>query len=297
MELREEHDSTCLPEVPEDEKPLPSVGPIRLGLPHLGLYGLSENWVLRECGDRHWNAIAVALDRPPERTFDRNGNRLYASICGLTIRGSIKEFREGDEVEITAESSTFLSAFRYYSSQTVRNRSGAGTVTIELLSVFVQRKRSDDNKSLAPSRPFESARARRNFQIAGASVPGRNFSLRTRQNEFEIDDCSSQPFKHVYSPSPATDFNAAGLFYFAEYPTLIDRVEWLINRNVSLLRSEILERRISYVGSPNLGDDLSIEFFPLESPRGELRHVVRVFEASSKRLLARVHTTKKLVAD
>jgi len=278
-----------------DESTVARISSIRLGLPHLGLHGLSENWVLRECGDKHWSAIATALERPPESTFDRNGNRLYASIFGLTIRGPIQNFGEGDEVEISLNDSGFVSASRYYSSQIVKNQTGTNAVRVDLLSVFVRRKKCGDNQSLFPSCPSQFPQSRKNTYRANSDVGDIDLSLRTAQNGFADGNNGSAHFEYVYSPSPIADFNAAALFYFAEYPSLIDRAEWLLYRDLSLLRPKTLERQIAYFGSPNLGDDLRVELFPVQSPPGELRHIVRVSEASSHRLLARAYTTKLIV--
>jgi probable biosynthetic protein (TIGR04098 family) len=121
--------------------------------------------------------------------------------------------------------------------------------------------------------------------------------LRSAKEELANAENGSEPFQYIYSPSPIADFNAAGLFYFAEYPSLIDRAEWLLYRDVSLLRPEVLERQIAYFGSPNLGDDLCVELFRIQSRCHELRHIVRVSEASSHRILARAYTSKKLTID
>ena len=254
--------------------------------------------MLRECGNEHWNAIATALERPPESTFDRSGNRLYASIFGLTFRGPIRNFREGDEVEISLAASHFVSASRFYSSQIVKNKTGTGVLRIELLSVFVRRKRCGDNKSLFPSIPSQSPQLKRNvYDDVSSDFVAVDLHLRTTQEEFARADNGSKPFRYIYSPSPIADFNAAGLFYFAEYPALVDRAEWLQYREVSLLRPEKIERQIAYFGSPNLGEDLCVELCRVQALSGEFCHVVTVSEASSQRLLARAHTTKKLALE
>jgi probable biosynthetic protein (TIGR04099 family) len=270
---------------------------IRLGLPHLGLHGLSENWVLRECGHKHWNAIAAALERTSESTVDRNGNRLYAPIFALTVRGPIRNFHEGDEVEMSLNDSGFVSASRYYSSQIVKNQTGTDAVIVDLLSVFVRRKKCGDNQSLFPSFPSRLPQSRKHTYRANSDVGNIDLSLRTAKNGFADSDDDSAHFEYVYSPSPIADFNAAGVFYFAEYPPLIDRAEWLLYRDLSLLRPKTLERQIAYFGSPNLGEDLRVELFPVQSRPEELRHIARVSEASSHRLLARAYTSKKFTID
>lgn len=270
---------------------------VRLGLPHLGLYGLSENWVLRECGDKHWNAIAEVLERRPESTFDRNGDRLYASIYSLRVRGPIRSFVKGDEVDISVSDFAFVSASRFYSSQCVKNKRRASDLQVELLSAFVRRKTCGDNKSLCPSLPLRPPLTGNSNKRIALEFMDVDLHLRLAQEGLADAATCLKPFRYRYSPSPIADFNAAGLFYFAEYPSLIDRAEWLLHRDVSLLRPETLERQIAYFGSPNLGEDLAVDLLPVPSAPKELRHMVNVFEVASGRLLSRAYTVKKLAQD
>jgi hypothetical protein len=49
-------DITCLLGGPAPPTVLASA--VVLGMPHLSLNGLSETWVLKECGHRHWFLLA-----------------------------------------------------------------------------------------------------------------------------------------------------------------------------------------------------------------------------------------------
>ena len=50
---------------------------MRMGMPHLDAGGLSESWLLRDAGDRHWEAIG----RAPGRRHRRDSRRAPASAC------------------------------------------------------------------------------------------------------------------------------------------------------------------------------------------------------------------------
>lgn len=76
-------------------------GTVRLGMPQLALSGLSEGWLLRECGARHWSEIAAYFQAPPERLADGRGNRLYSSFLAARLCGRpLGAFREGDRIHL-----------------------------------------------------------------------------------------------------------------------------------------------------------------------------------------------------
>ena len=53
------------------------------GMPQLSYGGLSENWLLKECGDRHWWNLAGQLGFANPNFHDALGNRLYAAFTAV----------------------------------------------------------------------------------------------------------------------------------------------------------------------------------------------------------------------
>src|SRR6266571_179057 len=77
--------------------PLPNV--IVLGMPHLCLGGLSETWLLKECGHRHWLMLAQAAGRALPGFRDAAGDPVYAAFVAVSVRdGELDAAREHDEL-------------------------------------------------------------------------------------------------------------------------------------------------------------------------------------------------------
>ena len=105
------------------------------GMPHLSLGGLSENWLLKECGHIHWQMLAryFQLESPDFR--DRFGNRLYAAFVAIELRDAkLETIREHDGLEIRSEISR-LSRSKFVSVHRIVSKS-APCGTVEMISIF-----------------------------------------------------------------------------------------------------------------------------------------------------------------
>src|ERR1700685_4661700 len=72
---------------------------IVLGMPHLSLGGLSETWLLRECGHRHWFLLAQAAGRTVPDFRDAMDDPVYAAFVAVTVRDArFDAAREHDEL-------------------------------------------------------------------------------------------------------------------------------------------------------------------------------------------------------
>src|SRR5215470_1348336 len=126
--------------------PLPDV--IVLGMPHLSFGGLSETWLLKECGHRHWFQLAATagLARPDFR--DEAGEPIYAAFLAVSVRdATLDAVQEHDELVITSElvrisRTQFTSTHRL----SVRARPIAKVV---MTSTFVKRAQKGRNHSIA----------------------------------------------------------------------------------------------------------------------------------------------------
>ncbi len=62
------------------------VGRYTAGMPQLCGSGLSENWLLKECGHRHWLAIAHRQGLARPRFHDALGQQVYAAFTLVRIQ-------------------------------------------------------------------------------------------------------------------------------------------------------------------------------------------------------------------
>jgi probable biosynthetic protein (TIGR04098 family) len=121
---------------------------IILGMPHLCLAGLSETWLLKECGHRHWFMLAEAVGMRVPDFRDEAGEPVYAAFTSAAIRdASFDTLREHDEL-------TFATALARISRTQVVSihqliRSGRPIGEVELTSVFVKRRKPGRNRSIA----------------------------------------------------------------------------------------------------------------------------------------------------
>src|SRR5712671_5285224 len=126
--------------------PLPNV--IVLGMPHLSLAGLSETWLLKECGHRHWFQLAAAagLARPDFR--DEVGEPIYAAFLGVSVRdATLDTVREHDELVIASQLvRTSRTQFTSIHRLSIRARPLAEVV---MTSTFVKRAQKGRNHSIA----------------------------------------------------------------------------------------------------------------------------------------------------
>ncbi|MBE3640192.1 Pnap_2097 family protein, partial [Mangrovicoccus algicola] len=59
---------------------------MRLGMAQLSPFGLSEQWLLRACGDRHWGLIAEGAGQTGTAFRDAQGHPVYAAFCATALR-------------------------------------------------------------------------------------------------------------------------------------------------------------------------------------------------------------------
>ena len=73
-----------------------------LGMPQLTYGGLSENLLLKTCGEYHWRVVCSAIGQHSHRIADARGNRLYASFVELLHHGApLSDFGENDKVALS----------------------------------------------------------------------------------------------------------------------------------------------------------------------------------------------------
>src|SRR5258708_23099670 len=66
-----------------------------LGMPHLCTIGLSETWLFKECGHRHWHLLAEAAGLAAPDFRGPAGDPIYAAFLSVSVRvaafGTVRE--------------------------------------------------------------------------------------------------------------------------------------------------------------------------------------------------------------
>lgn len=233
-----------------------------LGMPHLTPHGLSETWLMKELGHRHWMMLArrLGMDNADFRTAD--GHEVYASICATSLRDARFHLAKANDVIEFKSMLTPLSANRHSSRHRIVTDRHV-ICDVELLSVFVKRECGSDNHSLAridhvkdidvipqTSAFSQLATAVRRHQVPthlGMRLNGEGRALMT------------------FTPDVADDFNGAGLLYFARYQAFLSRAAAAL---MSPPPGQPMRRDVFFSGNVRPGEKIQISLLD-RSPDGD----------------------------
>jgi probable biosynthetic protein (TIGR04099 family) len=229
-----------------------------IGMPQLTPSGLSENWLLKELGHRHWLLLARAAGMENADFRDREGREVYAAISALSMRGiELARVRANDVLTVSSVISSM-------SKTQIQGRhelsiDGRSLGSVELISTFVTRTRQGDNRSIARVSigrlpMIETARGRDGLPELVAAFRNRSchchFGL--------VVESRHGLSRKIVEPDENRDFNGAGLLYFSSFPSIAD----------SIIRSEFgpdamrladFDRDVFYSGNINIGERLDVE--------------------------------------
>lgn len=282
------------------------------GMPQLGFSGLSENWLLKECGDIHWMhlAHAYAMTQPDFLEQDA-GTRAYAAFTRVRLSAChFDQLQENDNFHI-ASGLTPAGRSQYVSRHACRHLGGlAGGHTlaqVDMLSAFVHRQQVGSNRSVARAR----LRATEHWH-AGPDSPSPEhvaaFAMQAREQRKQAADrdssllvdgahdgtsAESGTFTWRDRPHPELDFNGAGFLYFANFAALIDRAEWhALHLDTPLT---LVSRDLFFYGNVDVGETLVIHGrHCVRYADGSLSHHCLVVRERDQRLIAEVFTRKRL---
>lgn len=276
-----------------------------LGMPHLALMGLSEQWLLKELGHIHWLMLAQAAGRAVPDFATVRGEPVYAAFCALRIRGA----RFGAAVEngrLTIRSRVGRVSKTQIASLHRLALDGAPAGEVELVSTFVHRTGGGNHTiarfevpglPLAAADGFGSELAR----IAGEHRAGRpvvtdDFATGDLEAPTATARLAERFGPATFSPCPATDFNGAGFLYFASFVAFLDRAEWRADPFAARTASTT-DRLVLYTGNLDPGEDLHVTLDDWAAGRpGEFTHRARLAAAATGGALALAFTRKATAA-
>src|SRR6266481_5115891 len=230
---------------------------IVLGMPHLCLGGLSETWLLEECGHRHWFLLAQAARRAVPDFRDAAGEPVYAAFVAVTVRDAQFDLaREHDELAFSSRL-TRISRTRFMSVHRVA-AGGRPVGEVIMTSVFVKRMERGLHRSIArvevaglpPVRPTPEHTA---YTATIAALRRDNWAEHlgfVRSNAAMLD-------RLVIDPCPSQDFNGADFLYFSSFQAFVDRAAWVFFRLLNP-RATTRRRDIVYHGNIEPGERVAV---------------------------------------
>ncbi|WP_066332445.1 Pnap_2097 family protein [Azohydromonas lata] len=229
-----------------------------VGMPQLNSLGLSENWLLKEAGHRHWQHLAAGLGCRPGELRDAQGRRVYAAFTQVHLREARLQDVQEDQPLRWHLDGTRVGRSRHYSRHLLVGADGA-LARLEMLSAFVARQREGDNHSVLrvpmaagagtpdPAIAEEAAACAEGARAVRAGAWLERFAL----------DAHAQPLAaQALRPCPSNDFNGAGLLYFASFQALADRAHWAWG--LADGQASVRERQMVFHGNVNVGEMLEL---------------------------------------
>lgn len=276
--------------------------PIHVGMPHLAFAGLSENWLLKECGHRHWMLLATALGLPKPDFRDAQGNRLYAAFTAVRIHNAqLGLVQEGDELRLLGSLGR-ISHTQWLSNHTVVR--GDDTVArVVMISAFLRRIVASSNRLVQRGTATAASLPPINADMNGADLAESAHRLRAgnwhRHLGFDRS-ASAELATFTFRPCPNNDFNGANFLYFASFQSIVDRAEWQWRLD-SGNHPQTKHRELFYHGNLDVEDEVQVtlcaKYSPDNSARGKtLWHWSQILRLSDRKVIADVFTAKGLFA-
>ncbi len=281
---------------------------LTLGLPHTNHLGLAEHLLLQWAGHYHWTSLARAIGTPLSSLRTASGHEVYATFYFVEERFPDQAAPDTFHLDDRLQFAVFLRAYK--------------GISVETKMVFDREDRLSDWIATEPtSLSEEAARAHPfvrmatifitpetgNSRLKVASPAGIDFSriaaLPNDDNPYQLTRLAREMgtlgltgdswmpvtpvdgHESVYAIDIDRDTNGAGLFYFANYVTVMDRAERAAMIAGELFSSDAItgrsleHRRIAYFGNVSTSDSIRTRVFTFrrndDASRVALRYEMR----------------------
>src|SRR4051812_49409238 len=279
---------------------------VRIGMPQLDAGGLSENWLWRYAGDLHWEEISRHFGSASHDIRSEVGQRLYPTFVAVRARypGSLANICENDvlDARINVVPCERACAYGRMMGRVARRR-----MSLELLTTFAIRETSGVLKMSMPA-----ARLANRWPAVDSVPPLARLARAGRRGETGQDSFSGALLGNRgaalgmirLEPSPYTDYNGAGLLYFASYPTIADTAERHLVRTLGLARRDlpdwalvtsVVRRDLFFYRNLPLGQAVRVELLTFERRTRGVKTHLRLRQDASGEVMADVVTRKVFV--
>ncbi len=190
-----------------------------VGLPHLDIYTLSEDFALAHSMEYHWSLLASSLGLKSSQWYDRKGERMYAAAIYLSTWFDLDNPISEDAVCLAR---TEVLAIRkpHALSKTQYLVDGTCRAEVRLLTSFVKRQRAGSNKKLSVTQDIWLEQDFGSDKIDALLEEHHNAKSRPDAGDVQ----STTEINQIQ------DFNAANLLYFKNFVRIAKAAEWGQNR-------------------------------------------------------------------
>jgi probable biosynthetic protein (TIGR04099 family) len=230
-----------------------------IGMPHLTPFGLSETWLMKELGHRHWLLLGKFLGLEDADFRSPAGEELYAAFCASSMQQARLERVKANDV-LTIRSDLVPVSRNQIASQHLLFLESENIGDIEFVSTFVLRERDGDNRSIvrSPMAPVVSRFAANGWSSELATTAAM-IRKGQKSEHMRFDLQSAQVLKRFqFTPVVSQEFNGASLFYCAEFQAVHDRAmaDWGLGSDAGKL---IARRDVFFLGNANKDEKIIFE--------------------------------------
>lgn len=267
-----------------------------LGMPQLCLAGLSEVWLLKELGHRHWMGLAQLAGQAVPAFRAADGAPVYAAFRALSVEQA--DFAAlGENDRLTIRTTLCRLTHTQCASRHELTCQGRPVGTVNFVSTFVRRAPGGGNHTVArvaleafPTRiPPIMALGR-----AGESLAARAATFRSTGTVPEARFAAGGIVEDAlitFDPCPAQDFNGAGFLYFSSFIALVDRAEWHFAGRPAP-RATTRRREVYFHGNIDPGERVAVRRLKDEHGANERIHHYRLERAGDGLHLADAFTQR-----
>lgn len=258
---------------------------ITLGMPHLSANGLSEGWLLKELGHRHWFLLAEAAGMAVPDFRTASGEPVYAAFRAVSLSGC--DLAAACENDVLTLSSSLEPLSRTQVSSRHRlTIAGRPIGTIELLSTFVKRDVGGGNHTVA--RIAVDGLSPKRTQAPANGIAARAAAFRSAP--------AAELARFTFDPCPSQDFNGAGFLYFTSFLALVDRAEWQFDRACALTATTA-SRDIFYRGNIDPGETVAVALLAHRTTTDGVAHHCRLLRVTDGAIIADVFSVRARTSD
>jgi probable biosynthetic protein (TIGR04098 family) len=270
-------------------------------MPQMANAALSENWLLKEMGDMHWEMLSKGLEQKSTEFADSMGNRLYAAFVRINYAISpLNLFNENDTMHLNGSMKRF-GDYAYYSL--LNGHCDGKMLSAKLMTSFLARTANDNSRI---SRGDVTRHVNHITELGHTP----DFYIEHRQvNKGKLDEIISgghtfaitdkKVASIIHTINPHFEINGAGLLYFASYPVIADMCTSMFFRNTFGIKNYNSEyhttyRDVFYFANCNADDRIIVDLNNITHQKGDLlKLTTSLYRESDGKLMAKVFTVKQ----
>ncbi len=269
---------------------------VEIRMPQMANSSLSESWLLKYLGDKHWLLLSEGFDKESSEFKDENGKRLYATFVRINYSTSaLNKFQENETINFNSKiegfgNNTFISS--------IIGKSTVNEIKATLLTSFSIRTNnnnteiSQSNPELIPNQIGQLSKTPIHLNDYRLLRKGLLDEITSDFGNFPITD--SIIFSCEYEVNPYHDINGVGLLYFAAYPIVSDSCCLKYFNDQNSYSYQTVYRDIFYFANCNPNDKIIFQLNFIDQKENIIKMLTSLYRQSDKKLLAKILTVKQI---